>query len=128
MSKKYTVSASVLESYLSTALWSSTTYDEQGNSGAPMDDKYDTSDFTARARREAVKDLRGFFILAERAIDDSGLSHEQVAHDFWLTRNGHGCGFWDRGLGATGDALTSYAKTFGTSDVMETGRGKVDLS
>lgn len=21
---------------------------------------------------------------------------EGTGHDFWLTRNGHGCGFWDR--------------------------------
>jgi hypothetical protein len=24
-----------------------------------------------------------------------GLDLEQVGHDFWLTRNGHGCGFWN---------------------------------
>ena len=33
--------------------------------------------------------------------------------DFWLTRNGHGAGFWDRGLGALGDRLTSAAKVYG---------------
>lgn len=25
-----------------------------------------------------------------------GYSDEQAGHDFWLTRNGHGAGFWDR--------------------------------
>lgn len=33
-----------------------------------------------------------------------------AGHDFWLTRCGHGAGFWDRGLGLTGEAL---AKTCG---------------
>ena len=28
----------------------------------------------------------------------------QIGHDLWLTRNGHGAGFWDRGLGAQGIA------------------------
>lgn len=29
----------------------------------------------------------------------------QAGADFWLSRNGHGAGFWDRGLGAIGDKL-----------------------
>jgi len=40
--------------------------------------------------------------------------------DVWLTRNGHGAGFWDRGAldaRGLGDALSDHAKTFGTSDV-----------
>lgn len=43
---------------------------------------------------------------------------EQAGHDFWLTRNGHGAGFWD------GDwpepqatELTDAAKMFGMSDL-----------
>lgn len=32
---------------------------------------------------------------------------EQAGHDFWLTRNGHGAGFWDRGLGEVGEKLTA---------------------
>jgi hypothetical protein len=31
---------------------------------------------------------------------------EKAGHDFWLTRNGHGAGFWDRNLGGIGDKLT----------------------
>lgn len=38
---------------------------------------------------------------------------ECAGHDFWLTRNGHGVGFWDRDLGALGDRLTKAAKAFG---------------
>lgn len=38
-------------------------------------------------------------------------------HDFWLTRNGHGAGFWDRGYGALGDKLTKASKAYGTADV-----------
>lgn len=37
----------------------------------------------------------------------------QAGHDFWLTRNRHGAGFWDRGLGAAGDALTAASHNFG---------------
>lgn len=38
-------------------------------------------------------------------------------YDFFLTRNRHGAGFWDRGYGSRGDALTKLAHSFGTADV-----------
>lgn len=42
-----------------------------------------------------------------------GYGAGNAGHDFWLTRNGHGCGFWDRDLGEIGDKLTEAAKKFG---------------
>lgn len=42
--------------------------------------------------------------LFKKALDV--MTPEQIGHDFWLTRNGHGAGFWDRGQGALGDKLT----------------------
>ena len=44
-------------------------------------------------------------------------SAELAGHDFALTRNGHGAGFWDRGLGAIGDMLTSECKPYGSHNV-----------
>ena len=38
---------------------------------------------------------------------------ELAGHDFALTRNGHGTGFWDRGLGDIGDMLTEECKPYG---------------
>jgi hypothetical protein len=38
---------------------------------------------------------------------------EMGGHDFWLTRNGHGAGFWDGELGDIGDRLTEASKAFG---------------
>lgn len=54
------------------------------------------------------------FVDANRALlDRSGLSAESAGHDFWLTRNGHGSGFWDSDLpGNTGEALTAASHTF----------------
>lgn len=34
-------------------------------------------------------------LLAE-ACERDGYNMERAGHDFWLTRNGHGAGFWDR--------------------------------
>ena len=48
--------------------------------------------------------------------------------DFWLTRNGHGAGFWDRGLGAVGDELTAMAKPYGSCDLYKGDNGKLYLA
>lgn len=37
----------------------------------------------------------------------------QAGRDLWFTANGHGVGFWDRGLGEVGDKLTEAAQTLG---------------
>lgn len=41
----------------------------------------------------------------------------RAGHDFFLTRNGHGAGFWDRGLGDVGERLSSAARVYGSCDV-----------
>ncbi len=74
--------------------------------------------------------LAKFSPLIEQAIDQHQFSYEQAGHDFWLTRNGHGAGFWDRGLDSQvedeqggiwilGEALTSASKSFGESHVFQ---------
>jgi hypothetical protein len=57
-----------------------------------------------------IEDCAGFEMLHKKLLDsvmrdDYGL--ESAGHDFWLTRNGHGAGFWDRNLGEAGDKLTA---------------------
>lgn len=39
-----------------------------------------------------------------------------AGHDFWLTRGGHGTGFWDRGLGELGERLSEAARKYGEPD------------
>lgn len=54
--------------------------------------------------------LGAFKEITGRPIDHAG-------HDFWLTRNGHGAGFWDRGAGRIGDTLSSACKIYGGVDL-----------
>ena len=51
--------------------------------------------------------VRGMFI-------DYG--YEQAGHDLFLTREGHGTGFWDRGLGHYGDVFTKYCEEINVCD------------
>lgn len=46
-----------------------------------------------------------------------GYNYGSAGHDFWLTRQGHGAGFWDRGLGSWGDVLSKSARSFGERHV-----------
>lgn len=43
---------------------------------------------------------------------------ESAGIDFWLTRNGHGAGFWDRGLDALGERLSDAARPYGEAYLM----------
>lgn len=56
--------------------------------------------------------------VAEAVAGTDGYGWDSAGHDFALTRNGHGAGFWDRGLpGETGDRLTELAESYGSSAV-----------
>lgn len=116
---------SAITSYLETALWSSARCNEDGNHIGSMDDEYGIGDFDIVAREQAETDLDGFFEAAAEWLE--GHEDEQVAHDFWLTRNRHGAGFWD-GDYEHGDKLTELAHAYGSTDVIEIGDGKVSLS
>lgn len=61
----------------------------------------------------------------ENAYSVSGYGEAQAGHDFWLTRNGHGAGFWDRQLGDVGDTLTAACKAYGECYPGLTDDGKV---
>lgn len=102
--------------YLVCALWSST--DENGE---PLDDGHDIDDIFEETKAQAREDISDFLRLLDREgvewRDDWTL--EQFGHDFWLTRNGHGAGFWDRAPAnqpskrQLGDTLSEWAETMG---------------
>lgn len=106
--------------YLECALWSST--DESDDSGGrPLDDTYDVDAFTRRAIADARRDCRGFMGLpgVRAALEATGADYSRHGHDFWLTRNGHGAGFWDRGYAPDVDkTLTDAAHSYGYANVM----------
>ena len=99
-----------------------------------LDEKYDTDDLAPEARKAMEKDCEKFIAENEAALGDYAEiigSHpeytesEKAGHDFWLTRNGHGAGFWDRGIGETGDTLTKASEGFGGVDLYVGDDGKL---
>ena len=115
--------------YVTCAIWASIGDDEQ-----PLDEKYDSDDIAPETRKAMEKDCEKFIaenetILRhyeeEMATNPEYTDSEKAGHDFWLTRNGHGAGFWDRGIGETGDKLTEASKGFGEVNLYVGDDGKL---
>jgi hypothetical protein len=100
----------MINQLIETLLWSST--DDDGN---PLDSgDYEVSQELCD---QLEVDYRAFLrSLPENFIPDDhftgrGDADEQLAHDYILTRNHHGCGFWDGDWGKEmGDLLTELAQ------------------
>jgi hypothetical protein len=106
--------------YVEAALWS--THVEEDYAAA-HDMTADTSmesagfsvdDIAPETLALIVEDCDAF--RAQAADKLSEWSDGQAGHDFWLTRNRHGAGFWDRGL-PFGRELTDLAHIYGESDL-----------
>ena len=84
--------------YLETMFWSSTQ-----DSGDPLERDFGFPDLAPEAHARAFADCLSFWlthspwITYETRIGSTyGHTVDALAgHDFWLTRNGHGAGFWD---------------------------------
>lgn len=110
-----------LRDYIASALWTGLCYEsEHDDNPEPLDSWVGIDDVPDDIREEMLGDLEGFSQLVEDECPEAfdAMNAGQMAHDFHLTRNGHGAGFWDRGLGDLGDKLTDLAKTFGAAELM----------
>jgi hypothetical protein len=102
-------------------------FTDTGDDGQPDSE----IELSAEAIENIVKECRQFCRVNRRLLQNAkqrqGYSMERAGHDFWLTRNGHGAGFWDRdelkdsgrrrvNLGAL---LSGACKPFGESDSYE---------
>lgn len=112
--------------YIEAALWSSV--DDQGE---PLDARFDAGDLSLEARRQMKSDCRDFITANAKDLAEylkrygTEYGAEHAGHDFWLTRNGHGAGFWDRGLGAVGERLSDASKAYGSQDIYAGDDGKL---
>ncbi len=89
----------IVNAYMEAAIWA------DGNSDA---------DFSMDEKFQVWQEVMSFVELAGARL--KGIDDEMIGHDFYLTRNHHGAGFWDRGLGERGESLTKLAHTFGETD------------
>lgn len=93
--------------YLETAIWSST-----DDSGEPLDQSYSMDNLSTESIELAKKHVAAFLEKSGALLD--AYDCETAMHDFWLTRNRHGAGFWN-GLydKVDGERLTEISHFFG---------------
>lgn len=63
----------------------------------------------------------------QKAEEEFKRGADSCGHDFALTRNGHGAGFWDRGMGDVGQRLTDASKPYGESNASIHDGGEPEL-
>ncbi len=98
------------KAYLECAIWAST-----DDNGSPLDGLYTVDDFAPETLKLMVEDCTDFQAQNQEEI---GEELERAGHDFWLTRNGHGAGFWDGDWPAEiGRDLTLASKAYGSIDL-----------
>jgi hypothetical protein len=116
--------------YIEAALWS-TNDGSDPSGGEPLDRNYDIEDISDEGMQQIRKDCADFqkkaAPLLQEAYQRPGYDRPgewsgqaMAGHDFWLTRCGHGVGFWDREAlkeGGLGDRLSEVARSFGESDL-----------
>lgn len=109
----------VTSHYIVCMLWSA--HDESDESGGqPFDENYAPNDLAGEFTCKCREDCAAFVERAGALLDASNYTGRlgdwglaaQIGHDFWLTRNRHGAGFWD-GDWRDGDELTEIAQSFG---------------
>ena len=102
------------KSYIDTALWVGLDWGNPEDEPTQLDENYNETDVSEAAWQQAESECRDFVESAGNLLADWDAG--QAGHDFCLTRNGHGAGFWDRGLSA-GDALSDLARPSGESNL-----------
>lgn len=110
----------MVRGYMECALWTSTVCDDDGNNCRPLDDAFGIDDIApecAAAMRAVCEDFAKSNYADLMDYLKSGRNASHAGHDLWLTRNRHGAGFWDRGLGKLGDRLSNAAKAYSGVDL-----------
>lgn len=90
-------------------------FTETGDSDQPASD----DELTPLSQARAWIDCRNFWQAYGPLVRAAGASASQAGHDLWLTRNGHGVGFWDRPEiygQALSEELTRAADAMGSVD------------
>lgn len=94
--------AEIVAAYVECALWAGLDWSVTTEHGGgeddprPLDEVYGPDDIDADSMALIEADVLTFARRAWHAAETAGWSAGQFGHDYFLTRNGHGAGFWCR--------------------------------
>lgn len=100
--------------YIEAAYWTECNSDNEELENATFADLSQTALVDIIAECEAFQKDN---VAALAQYYEAGRDEAHAGHDFWLTRNRHGAGFWDRGMGAVGITLTNAAHAYGEANL-----------
>jgi hypothetical protein len=120
--------------YITAALWSSNDY----SSGRPLNADYSRYDLSPDILASMCADCDAFEAAHADDLSDSLMRHtfndcetndpesEYHGHNLWLTRNRHGCGYWDGDYREPeASRLTDAARSLGEVDLYVGDDGKI---
>ena len=118
------VAAAIIEA----ALWAGHFIPGDGEEPIPLYEEYLEDDLAPRTVEEITERAANFIETYSESVNKCvkfwvGLGHSEsygwglVGHDYLLTCEGHGAGFWDRGMGDLGEELTKAAHAEGSLDL-----------
>lgn len=122
----------VTRGYLAAAEW---LFHETDDYGCDVDPPRRVRGWSAAAVRQAKKDCKAFVVAnaadlalyaTQREAELRGRDYtidECIGYDLWLSRNGHGAGFFDRGSHMCFDRLQDACRGLGEADMYRTNSG-----
>jgi hypothetical protein len=110
-----------INQYIITAFWAS--HDDDGDDF----DESEIEDLERETMEKIVKECLEFIKKARETVEDyDDLEESTCGHDFFLTRNGHGAGFWDGDYEEEiGKKLTELSEAFSESNPYFGDDGKI---
>jgi hypothetical protein len=115
--------------YITCALWSSTDDNDD-----PLDEHFNIGCIAPETLAGIIKDCadfqssNGLDIEAGPLRETTDGDYSRAGHDFWLTRNGHGAGFWDGDWPEpAASRLTESAQRFKGCDLYVGDDGKLHI-
>ena len=121
------------DAYVEAALWSSTD-ESRPDGGDPLDQNYVPADIDRETFEKMRADCARFQTENEKLLEryyaelprKAWPGEAQAGHDFWLSRNGHGAGFFDREASKeVCDQLQEIAQRWNNFDLYIGDDGKV---
>lgn len=120
-----------VDGYITAMLYSTNDESEPETGGVPLDQNYSRDDIDPELMATIIEDCRQFLeqcghLLTEENWLGKGEMMENAGYDFWMNRNGHGCGFWDGDWAdPAGNTLSDACKEFGECYICVGEDGKI---
>lgn len=100
----------IVDSYINAALWAE-----------ELDDRFDIRDVVSEDRKKIKEEIEWFVDKLNKIGNTiNRMTDDQLGHDLWLTRNGHGAGFFDRGYPEQDvETLTDLCDVLGSANLYD---------